>query len=82
MSFQAYLDTIAKQTGLSPEAIHDKAQKAGILTPTITATIFCGWLAKELKLGRGHSMALWKYFIEKHWIQPQKTKIQSTKRRV
>lgn len=80
MSFQAYLDTIKKLTGLTPDAIHEKVKKAGILTPTLTATIFCGWLAKELKLGRGHSMALWKYFIEKKWIQPSKTKIQPTKR--
>jgi hypothetical protein len=33
------------------------------------------WLAKEWKLGRGHSMALWKYFIEKGWIVSSTSKL-------
>jgi hypothetical protein len=68
MSFQAYIANIMAITKTTPEAIKNKASKDGMLTTNLTATIFCAWLAKEYKLGRGHAMALWKLFIEKGWI--------------
>lgn len=32
------------------------------------ATVFTNWLKKEYQLGHGHSMAMWKYFIDQPWI--------------
>ncbi|MBH1940255.1 DUF4287 domain-containing protein [Mobilitalea sibirica] len=32
------------------------------------ATVFTDWLKKEYQLGRGHAMAMWKYFIDRKWI--------------
>lgn len=58
MSFQAYLDTIQKQTGLDPNQIKALFDKQGTLKATLTATEWVGWCEKELKLGRGHAMAL------------------------
>lgn len=68
MSFQAYIDNITKATHHTPDQIKDIAMSEGLLTQNLTATIFCDWLAKKFNLGRGHSMALWKLFIDKQWI--------------
>jgi uncharacterized protein YndB with AHSA1/START domain len=72
MSFQAYLDAIQKITKQTPEQIKRKADKDNLLTASLTATTFVDWLQHIYDLGRGHSMALWKYFIEKGWIVPAK----------
>lgn len=68
MSFQAYLDTIKKNTGKTPEQIRDEADSQGVLVEDIKATVFTDWIKKEYALGHGHAMALWKYFIEQKWI--------------
>lgn len=75
MSFQAYLDNIHKQTGKTPTQIHEDAKKAKLISPSLTATGWVAWLATTYSLGRGHAMALWKYFVEKGWIQPQQSKL-------
>lgn len=75
MSFQAYLDNIAKITQSSIEQIYEKAVKDGVLMDNLKATEFVSYLATTYGLGRGHSMALWKYFIEKQWVQTKHTTI-------
>ncbi|MEN9819790.1 MAG: hypothetical protein RL379_568 [Bacillota bacterium] len=75
MSFQAYITNIMAITKTTPEAIKNKGLKDGVLNADLTATIFCAWLAKDYKLGRGHAMALWKLFIEKGWIYQPKSKV-------
>lgn len=77
MSFQAYITNIMTMTKTTPEAIKNKAMKDGVLSSTLTASIFVRWLTKEYKLGRGHSMALWKLFIEKGWIVIPSSKIKA-----
>lgn len=72
MSFQAYLDTIQDKTGNTPEDFRKAAKKAGLLKPELTATQFVAWLAADFELGRGHAMALWKYFGEQGWITTKK----------
>ena len=74
MSFQAYIDAIQKSTKQTPEQIKRIADKNNLLNTDLTATIFVAWLKQTYHLGRGHSMALWKYFIEKGWIVPAKNK--------
>ena len=80
MSFQAYIDAIHKSTKQTPEQIKRRADKDNLLTTDLTATTFVAWLQQTYDLGRGHSMALWKYFIEKGWIVPAKgmSKIKKT----
>ncbi len=41
----------------------------------IHATTFVNYLKDTYDLGRGHAMALWKYFIEKHWLEPLNSSI-------
>jgi hypothetical protein len=77
MSFQAYLDTIKKVTGKTPEEIHVIAKKKGILVANLKANNWVLWIQKEFKLGRGHAMALWGYFINKDWIETKHTTIKS-----
>ena len=80
MSFQAYIANIMAITKTTPEAMKNKAEKDGLLTPDLTASKFVAWLAKEYKLGRGHSMALWKLFIEKGWIVVKTSKIKTSEK--
>ena len=75
MSFQAYIENITKITGKKPEDIYHDALTSKVINDTITATLWIDWLSKTYGLGRGHSMALWKYFIEKNWIVPKKSMI-------
>ena len=75
MSFQAYLDNIKKLTGMDPQQIKETFDKQTLLTTSLTATEWVGWCEKELKLGRGHAMALWKYFVEKGWLTPPTTRL-------
>ena len=57
MSFQAYLDTIEKKTGLTPRELVDKASERG-LGPGTKAGPILAWLKEDFDLGRGHGMAL------------------------
>jgi hypothetical protein len=75
MSFQAYIDNITKLTQKTPEQIRTNAMKKGVIKEDMKASDFVNWLSKEYKLGRGHAMALWKYFIDNQWIKTKHTKI-------
>ena len=75
MSFKAYIDNIVKQTKQTPEQIKQQGINKNILKVGITATEFCAWLANDYQLGRGHAMALWKYFIESKWITSTTSRI-------
>lgn len=70
MSFQAYLDTIKKQTGMEPQQIYGVFSQQDKLSTSLSATDWVLWCAQTFKLGRGHAMALWKYFVEKGWLTP------------
>jgi hypothetical protein len=56
MSFQAYLDTIERKTGLTPAELLEQAVARGI-GPTTKAQVVVDWLREEHGLGRGHAMA-------------------------
>ncbi|QIK84066.1 DUF4287 domain-containing protein [Sanguibacter sp. HDW7] len=58
MSFQAYLDTIEKKTGLTPRQLVDIAHDKGLDQPGIKAGEILAWLKDDYDLGRGHGMAL------------------------
>lgn len=67
MSFQAYLDNIQKQTGLSPAELSTKAEEKGFLqngqlTETVKAIEITNWLKIDFDLGHGHAMAMYAYF--------------------
>ena len=70
MSFQAYLDNIRAKTGKSPEQLKTLATKAGVYSPTMTASGLVAWLKKEFDLGHGHSMAVWAVFKDNGWVEP------------
>lgn len=57
MSFQAYLDTIEKKTGMTPRQLLEAAQEKGF-GPETKATPIVEWLKEEHGLGRGHAMAI------------------------
>lgn len=58
MSFQAYLDTIEKKTGLTPRQLVEIAREKGLDQPGIKASEILSWLNEDYGLGRGHGMAL------------------------
>ncbi|MEV8215413.1 DUF4287 domain-containing protein [Leifsonia sp. NPDC077715] len=58
MSFQAYLDTIEKKTGLTPRQLVDIAHERGLDAPSVKAGEILAWLKDDYDLGRGHGMAL------------------------
>ena len=58
MSFQAYLDTIEKKTGLTPRQLVDIAHEKGLDAPGVKAGEILAWLKDDYDLGRGHGMAL------------------------
>ena len=58
MSFQAYLDTIEKKTGLTPRQLVDRAKERGFDAPDTKAGAIVAWLKEDYDLGRGHAMAL------------------------
>lgn len=58
MSFQAYLDTIEKKTGLTPRQLVDIAHEKGLDAPGVKAAEILAWLKDDYDLGRGHGMAL------------------------
>ncbi len=57
MSFQAYLDTIEKKTGKTPQELVDEAKSRGFGAETKAGDIVT-WLKDDYDLGRGHAMAL------------------------
>ena len=75
MSFQAYLDNIKAKTGKTPEDFRKLAAKAGVYSPAMKASELVAWLKKDFELGQGHSMAIWKVFKDKGWVDvPSKRK--------
>ena len=58
MSYQGYLDTIEKKTGLTPQQLLDQAAERGF-TPTTKAAEVVAWLKTEHGLGQGHAMAFY-----------------------
>jgi hypothetical protein len=71
MSFQAYLDTIRKQTGKGPEDFRKLAEARGYLREHVKASEVIGWLKSEFKLGHGHAMAV--YTILRAAVEPAGT---------
>jgi hypothetical protein len=57
MSFQAYLDTVEKKTGLTPRQLINIAHERGFGPGTKAASILT-WLSEDYGLGRGHGMAM------------------------
>jgi hypothetical protein len=72
MTFQAYLDNIQAKTGKTPEQLKALAMKAGIFSPQMKASALVAWLKQEFDLGHGHSMAIWKLFKDKGWVEAPK----------
>jgi hypothetical protein len=67
MSFQAYLDSIKKKTGKSPEDFKKLAEKKGFLQkgklkPEVKAGEIVAWLKEDFELGHGHAMAIYALF--------------------
>jgi len=58
MSFQAYLDTIEKKTGLTPRQLVGIAHEKGLDQDDVKAGEILTWLKDDYDLGRGHGMAL------------------------
>ncbi|MCB9992333.1 MAG: DUF4287 domain-containing protein [Hyphomicrobiaceae bacterium] len=58
MSFQAYLDTIEKKTGLDANQFIALARQKGFLEKSIKAGDIISWLNDDYGLGHGHAMAL------------------------
>lgn len=75
MSYQAYLDNIKAQTGKTPEQLKEAAEKAGAYRRDMKASDLIKFLKDEFDLGHGHSMSIWKYFIDHDWVDtPSKLK--------
>ena len=58
MSFQAYLDNIEKQTGVTPDEWIRLATARGFTTAGTKATQITDWLKADYRLGHGHAMAI------------------------
>lgn len=56
MSFQAYLDTIEKKTGKTPNELLAVAKAKGFTADTKAGEVV-NWLKEDYKLGHGHAMA-------------------------
>jgi Domain of unknown function (DUF4287) len=57
MSFQAYLDNIEEQTGVTPNEFLAMAKEKGVGAETKSGELV-DWLNEEYGRGRGHAMAL------------------------
>ena len=64
MTFQAYLDSIKKKTGLGPKDFRELAEKKGLLEPGVKTSAITAWLKEEFDLGPGHGMAIVATFKE------------------
>lgn len=58
MSFQAYLDTVEKKTGLTPNQFVELAKERGFDDSNTKAGAIIAWLSEDYGLGRGHAQAL------------------------
>ncbi|EAR25325.1 hypothetical protein A20C1_02016 [marine actinobacterium PHSC20C1] len=58
MSFQAYLDTVEKKTGLTPRQLVEIASKKGLADESVKPGEILEWLKNDYGLGRGHGMAM------------------------
>jgi hypothetical protein len=58
MTFQAYLDNIAKQTGVTADEWVKLATSKGFTKSGTKATQITDWLRADYKLGHGHAMAI------------------------
>ena len=58
MTFQAYLDNIEKQTGVTPDQWIALATAKGLTEAGTKATVITDWLKADYQLGHGHAMAI------------------------
>ena len=58
MTFQAYLDNIQKQTGVSAEDMVKLAVKKGLTKPGAKSRPAIDWLMAEYKLSNAYAMAV------------------------
>jgi len=58
MTFQAYLDNIQKQTGVTPDEWIALATAKGFTKAGTKATVITDWLKADYQLGHGHAMAI------------------------
>jgi predicted transport protein len=58
MTFQAYLDTIERKTGLSIDELRARAAEKGFEGVDVKATPVIEWLAADYGLGRVHAMTM------------------------
>lgn len=65
MSFQAYLDNIETNTGVSPDEFIRLATEKGFTRPGTKATPITDWLKADYGLGHGHAMAIVKLLRER-----------------
>jgi Domain of unknown function (DUF4287) len=75
VSFNAYIENIEKITGLKPENFREKAIEADLIHDDLKASEFTKWLKEDFGLGQGHSMAMWKYFVDQNWVVAKGSKI-------
>ncbi|MDN3442736.1 DUF4287 domain-containing protein [Microbacterium sp. APC 3901] len=57
MSFQAYLDKVETQTGLTPRQFIELAKEQGF-DETTKSTVVLNWLKQDYSLGHGHAQAM------------------------
>jgi hypothetical protein len=57
MSFQAYLDKVETQTGLTPRQFIALAREQGFDEST-KSTVVLNWLKEDYSLGHGHAQAM------------------------
>lgn len=57
MSFQAYLDKVETQTGLTPRQFIELAREQGFDEST-KSTVVLNWLKEDYSLGHGHAQAM------------------------
>ncbi len=70
MSFQAYIDKVEAQTGLTIADLSARAEAEGLiaeqaLAPGVKATQVTDWLKAEFGLGQGHAMSAYASFTGK-----------------
>ena len=58
MTFQAYIDNIQRQTGVTPDEFIKLATDKGFTKAGTKATQITDWLKAEYGLGHGHAMAI------------------------
>jgi hypothetical protein len=71
VTFEAYLSTIRKKTGKTPDDFFALAKEEGLVGPELTAGRLVAWLKKDFGHGHGHAMAIWAVFKSKGWAPGQ-----------